>query len=143
MTRNYRVSGLRLILLVSILGVGVLRPTLANAEDTSQGNILPYKHTMRCAAYNIFMAGILEKEGAVEAKSFFDDGARWLTMAYARDGEEGEKAQRDLDVVLDKLLKKIETLGETEIEEFLTEVSDICTGLAKENSEEFNSISLE
>lgn len=134
---------LNYIMFACLVSLPAVQPSLANAADTPSDNILPYKHTMRCAAYNLFMAGMLEKEGEAEAKSFFDDGARWLTMAYARDGEEGKKADRDLDVVIDKLIEKINTQDEIEIEKFLTKINGICSALAAENAEEFNSISLE
>ncbi|MEO9633602.1 MAG: hypothetical protein ABJF89_08470 [Parasphingorhabdus sp.] len=134
------------------IGFGVALPAIAQSslspillDAAAQQEGLPYKHAMRCAAYNTFMAGILEEDDAEAAKTFGDRGARWLTMAYGRDGEDGVKADREFDEVVDALVEKVEELSEEEqkLTEFLTGVGEICTGLADENAEEFNNIILE
>lgn len=114
------------------------------AEDNSIEYSVPYEAAIRCSAYNVYMAAILEDEGAEEAAYFDERGVKWLALAYARDGENGKRADKELEPLLEQLAEKVEKTGSGEdLENFLTDIYAKCEELANLVRVEFDAVVIE
>ncbi|MXO91627.1 hypothetical protein [Pontixanthobacter aquaemixtae] len=118
---------------------------LAGANlSANEPELLDYKAAMRCSALHSFYAGVSEDEP--EAEALHEEVAlRWLTLAMARDGEEGERALEEHEAVVELLIERLNEMEDDPegIEEFLTEAYETCEELQLAHAEEFDAVEVE
>jgi|GEM_PF-3452589 len=131
------------ITFAALLGNGV--SAMAQQPDTSSNeDNVAYEASIRCSAYHVYMAAVLEEEGAKEAAYFKERGVKWLALSYARDGQDGKRADRELEPLLKKLDQRVEKFeSDVEIEKFLTGINEKCETYEKYVQTEFDAIEIE
>ena len=105
---------------------------------------LEYRDAMRCSALHSFYAGVSNDEP--EATALHRDlSIRWLTLAVARDGQDGKLALKEHGTVVELLVEKLNGMEESpdEIEAFLVKASNICNELQQVNAKEFDAVEVE
>ena len=119
-------------------------PVAAQQEDSPAGEAT-YEDSMRCAALYLHSAVQLGDDDSRFEAILEDRATRWLTMAMMRDGEEGDRAERELDTVFEGLTAKLDGFGDDEEarNDFALEHYHRCDLLEAANAEEFQSIELE
>tara|TARA_R110002033_G_scaffold5739_6_gene24127 strand:+ start:1954 stop:2376 length:423 start_codon:yes stop_codon:yes gene_type:complete len=139
--RIYRIVAF--ITFAALLGNAV--SAKAQQPDTSsEENNVAYEASIRCSAYHVYMAAVLEEEGEKEAAYFKERGVKWLALSYVRDGEDGKRADRELEPLLEKLDQRVEKFeSEVEIEKFLTGINMRCETYEKYVQTEFDAIEIE
>tara|TARA_B100001765_G_C19380729_1_gene283341 strand:+ start:218 stop:619 length:402 start_codon:yes stop_codon:yes gene_type:complete len=105
---------------------------------------LTYNGALSCSALHTVLAGGQEAEGNSEDASILQDYAsKWLIMAMARDGSDGERAPADYDQRTDALVDTINEMSESEAEGFLTDMLERCDAYEVAYAEEFDAIELD
>lgn len=113
----------------------------ANAQDED----LSYRDAMKCSAIHAYIAGVADANGeggpaaVAKVKRATEIGTRWMILAIFRDGNGGETAAVEMDMVVEALLETLTELegGDEDAAEFLTLAEEHCLGLQQANADEF------
>ena len=105
---------------------------------------LTYNGSLTCSALHVVLASGQEEEGNAEDAAILQDYAsKWLIMAMARDGSDGDRAIGELDGRTDALIDAINEMSEADAEAFLTDTLERCDAYEVIHAEEFDEIELE
>ena len=103
---------------------------------------LVYEDALNCSAYLAMLAGANEADGHVDrASRMQEDASRWLMLAAFRDGEEGERALREMPQQAEDmpaLLEQTAAANDVTLEAAYVDLMRTCQSLQAENTEEFN-----
>lgn len=129
-----------LLSLASLISVNYVAVNDTAASDT--GSDLTYAQALNCSAYLAMLSGANEADGNSErAALMMDDSVRWLMLAAFRDGEDGERAIREMPVTTDNmpaLLEEAAAANEVSLEAAYVDLMQSCQGLQADNAEEFD-----
>lgn len=105
---------------------------------------LSYKDAMRCGALHGFYMTITPETEAAYTKHE-DVAARWLTLAMARDGNNGARAREEYQPVLEGLIDRLNSLENdpSQLESVLISAFQTCEDLQVINTEEFDAAEVE
>lgn len=131
---------LALVLLPAAISPATGQETAPAVND----QIVTYEAAIHCSAYNVYMSAVLENEGAEEASYFNNRAIKWLSLAYARDGEGGDLADRELAVLVERLSERINGIeADSEIDELLMGVEAKCEKYMALAQEEYDAAETE
>lgn len=120
----------------------VLIPMAAQAEDNAAAeNVLSYDQALRCGALHTFFA-VVNEDDKEQEKIHDDIATGWLALAMVRDGENGDKADREFEPLVGKLVDHINGMEDDEeaMGGFLEEGVAFCGALQETNQVELDAV---
>ncbi|MEP2988311.1 MAG: hypothetical protein ABJN65_06410 [Parasphingorhabdus sp.] len=123
----------------------LLTPIAVQAEtNTGADELLSYDLAMRCGALHTFLS-VVNEDDKEQEKIHDDIATGWLALAMVRDGENGDKADREFEGMVGKLIDHINGMDDDEdaMSAFLEEGTTICDALREANQTEIESIMTE
>lgn len=137
---------LRMMTKALLIGAAAsLMPMAAQAEDdTAAEEVLSYDQAMRCGALHTFFA-VVNEDDKEQEKIHDDIAIGWLTLAMVRDGENGDKADREFEPLVGKLVDHINGMEDDEeaMGGFLEEGIAFCGALQETNQAELDIVMAE
>ena len=131
---------MRLTLIAPLSALALLSAGVAASEPYE----LEYQDAMRCSALHSFYAAISEDQP--EAKAKHEDVAiRWLTLAMARDGEDGERALKEHEPVVEMLVERVNGMEDDPeaLNAFLNKAFNTCEEMQQAYAAEFDAVEVE
>jgi len=124
---------------VALAALATIAASSASAQET-----LGYDDALSCSATYVVLAGAQEGDGDGESAAALQDiASRWLVMAMARDGQEGDRAGGEFDGATDEIIDTINAMSAADAETFLTDVIAFCDSMEVAYADEFGAIDLE
>ncbi len=123
----------------------LLTPIEVQAEtDTGAEELLSYDLAMRCGALHTFFS-VVNEDDKEQEKIHDDIATGWLALAMVRDGENGDKADREFEGMVSSLIDHINGMEDDEdaMTAFLEEGTTVCDALQKTNQDEIDSVMAE
>lgn len=124
----------------AMLSAGLGVPASAQAD-----NVLTYENTMRCSAMYIVTAGNIGEDDPVAAERLEETAIRWLLLAINRDAADGERADEEIEGVVEALIEKLDAFGEDEEArtDFANRQFKTCDDLRAANSAEYDAVEID
>lgn len=128
----------------NLIACGTLALVLAIRVAAQDRAVVSYEDAMRCAALYAVTTEVVGADDPATIAVLEDRATRWIAMAMLRDGENGARADREIDEVVARLAETLASLAADAAAQtrFANEQFARCDTLEDANEEEFESFEL-